>query len=215
VLANTDIVGKPWSILIPVTTVEALLPATSVHVPVTFCPAPSVDSVVGDDEEATPDNESAQLKLTVTGVLFQPEPFAKGELPPVMEGGVVSTFTGPNARVETFPAASMHFPVIVCPALEVSLAIVVFPIGYPEAIPLASAHWKARVTSRFVQLPAVYGPSGVIAVTEINGGVLSTLIALEVTAGVVSVTIPEPLLYAPVTCAVNVRLPSPLTGPQV
>ena len=93
--------------------------------------------------------------------------------------------------------------------------MVAFPIGYPDAIPLASAHWKARVTSRFVQLPAAYGPSGVVAATEIEGGVLSTVTAFEVTAAVVSVTVPEPLLYAPVACAVNVRVPSPLTGPQV
>ena len=35
-------------------------------------------TIIGEEEEATPDNESAHLKLTVTGVLFHPEEFAAG-----------------------------------------------------------------------------------------------------------------------------------------
>ncbi len=48
----------------------AELPALSVAVPVTDCPAPSL-SVVGEETLSNPESESLPLKLTVTSALYQ------------------------------------------------------------------------------------------------------------------------------------------------
>src|SRR5262249_3018253 len=48
---------------------DAVLPATSVAVPVTAWLAPWVLSVTGEGQVATPESASAQLKLTATEVL--------------------------------------------------------------------------------------------------------------------------------------------------
>ena len=54
----------------PLSDVLAELPAKSVQVPATVWSKPS-PRVVGDERLNTPDNESEQAKLTVTGLLFQ------------------------------------------------------------------------------------------------------------------------------------------------
>ena len=49
-------VGGVWSTLMPFSVVELELPAVSVALPVTDCPAPSFESVVGSAHVATPDS---------------------------------------------------------------------------------------------------------------------------------------------------------------
>lgn len=62
-----------------VTDVLAELPAASVAVRLTICPVPSAPRTTEDGHDATPDPLSAQLKLTVTSPLFQPDAFGGGE----------------------------------------------------------------------------------------------------------------------------------------
>ena len=52
--------------LIPLEAVATVLPARSVHVPVTDCAGPSVATVTGAATEATPDRASSQVNVTVT-----------------------------------------------------------------------------------------------------------------------------------------------------
>ena len=60
------------------TLVVAVLPALSTAVPVTTWLAPFVDTIVGPEQEAIPDEVSAHVKLTVTFELFQPLEFGAG-----------------------------------------------------------------------------------------------------------------------------------------
>jgi len=50
----------------------AVLPAVSVTLPVTTCPAPSVESVCGLEQLAIGRPPRVHVKLMVTGELFQP-----------------------------------------------------------------------------------------------------------------------------------------------
>src|SRR5512144_2485672 len=65
------IVGFVWS-MFTVAVSLAEFPALSYAVPVTVWLAPSLSSVVGSLQLATPDRASVHWKLTSTGVLFQP-----------------------------------------------------------------------------------------------------------------------------------------------
>ncbi len=97
--------------LIPFTVVEALLPALSVQVPVTDCPAPSVLSVVELGEELTPESASVHVKLTVTGPLFQTKALGSGLAEPEMTGGVLSILMPLIVKDAEFPARSVTVPV--------------------------------------------------------------------------------------------------------
>src|ERR1700690_312350 len=90
------------------TVTEVLLPAPSFAVPVTDWPAPwtSVTGVVG--QVATPETASEQVKLTVTGVLFQPAAFGAGVF--------VTPITAPRSSMITASA-----PVALLPALSVEM----------------------------------------------------------------------------------------------
>src|SRR5215212_3696703 len=66
------------------------LPALSIAVPLTVCPAPSPDNTWSAGQLAMPDSASAQVKCTVTGVLFHPFAFAAGESVAMIVGGSVS-----------------------------------------------------------------------------------------------------------------------------
>ena len=72
--------GGDWLARIPggvlsrlmVTIAEAVLPATSVTVPLTTCPAPSVETSCGTAHVATPERSSEHSNVTRTSALFQP-----------------------------------------------------------------------------------------------------------------------------------------------
>ncbi len=102
--------GDVLSTLTLPTVNDAVLPAMSVTEPVTDCAAPSLLSVVGALQNATPDRESAQLKLTVTFPLFQLLALGLGLLEPVIVGRVRSMFIGPMVVEATFPALSAQAP---------------------------------------------------------------------------------------------------------
>src|SRR4051794_36377551 len=85
--------GGVRSMLMSSTVVSVVLPALSTAVPVADWPALSFESVTGSEQPATPDSSSEQSKVTVTGVLFQPKPFAAGRRLPLMVGGIPSIFS--------------------------------------------------------------------------------------------------------------------------
>lgn len=107
-LAEAVITGGVLSTLIPLTVDVAELPAKSVQVPLTDCPAPSADRIVGAGglPAASPESLSAQVKLTVTFVLFQPFALGAGVREPVMLGGVLSILIPPSVAAAEFPAKS-------------------------------------------------------------------------------------------------------------
>jgi len=84
-----------------------LLPALSVAAPDDVLIA-SVVIVCDGAQVAIPDLESAQVKLTVTLVLFQPAAFGAGAAIAVIVGGVSSMLTV-AAVLLLFPAASVRF----------------------------------------------------------------------------------------------------------
>jgi hypothetical protein len=85
--------GRLNSRLIAGVVTVAVLPALSVTVPETVWLAPLAESTTGDGQFATPDNESAQAKVTVTFVVFQPSAFGAGEGVAVIVGAVSSMFS--------------------------------------------------------------------------------------------------------------------------
>src|SRR5262249_46216486 len=85
-----------------VTLADALLPARSVAVPLTTCPAPSAVTVTGCGQLAMPDPSSLQVKVTVTSVLFQPAALGGGAALALMLGGVVSALTN-TSRMKPLP----------------------------------------------------------------------------------------------------------------
>src|SRR5262245_61605979 len=105
-------VGLVKSMLMPETVVPALLPATSVAVPLTDWPAPSPLSVVGPETPARPERASLALKLTVTGPLFQPKPLAAGARAPLIDGGVASIRMDRELELGLVPLLSVAVAVI-------------------------------------------------------------------------------------------------------
>jgi hypothetical protein len=91
------------------TRVVAEFPATSETVPLMICPTPSVVTVCGGGQLTTPDKLSEQVKVTVTGVLFQPVAEASGDCVAVIVGGVKSKLTLTQA-VAGSPAVSKALP---------------------------------------------------------------------------------------------------------
>src|SRR6266849_4190689 len=108
-LAEAIITGAVLSMLIPLTVDVAELPATSMQVPLTDCPAPSAERTVGAGGllGAKPERVSAHAKLIVTLVLFQPLAFAAGERAPVIIGDVLSSLMVTVFAVSMLPALSV------------------------------------------------------------------------------------------------------------
>jgi hypothetical protein len=61
---------------------------------------------------------SEHVKLTVTFVLFQPDPFAAGVRDPVITGFVLSILTLMVVALLTFPALSVHVPLTLVPVVS-------------------------------------------------------------------------------------------------
>src|SRR3989442_21364 len=81
--------------MLSVTDTLAWFPATSTAVPLTTCPAPSVLTVTGSGQRATPLMASVHVKLTLTSVLFQPVALAVGLTDAMIIGG---GFSPPGMR---------------------------------------------------------------------------------------------------------------------
>src|SRR5438477_75069 len=103
-------VGAVLSMLMLETMNDALLPARSIAVPVTCCPAPSLN-IVGLETLNSPDSASPPAKLTVTFALYQLLGFALRSGEPVMFGAVLSMFTPETVAVDVLPARSVTLKV--------------------------------------------------------------------------------------------------------
>src|SRR5918993_1364028 len=81
--------------------------------------APLAERTTGSGQVATPDRASAQVKVTVTGPLYQPlavlVPLVTA---PVMVGAVLSSFTVTES-VPLLPAVSLDVPLTTWPAVSV------------------------------------------------------------------------------------------------
>jgi hypothetical protein len=91
------------------TDVLATLPALSMAVPETDWLTPSVVTVCGGGQVATPEDESVQLNVTVGLLLFQPAAFGTGDTTAVIAGDVWSTLTVTEV-LAVFPATSVAVP---------------------------------------------------------------------------------------------------------
>jgi hypothetical protein len=105
-----EIAGGVLSRLI-VAEAEDTFPATSTAVPAITWLEPSVLTVAGGVQVATPDRESAQENVTVTFELFQELEFAAGEALAAIVGAVLSIFTV-ILVLAVLPALSVAVPEI-------------------------------------------------------------------------------------------------------
>src|SRR5579859_1273808 len=106
-----EITGGVLSIL-TMAVVLALFPALSTAVPVTVWLAPSLVNDTGALHEATPDSASAQLKLTVTEVLFQFAVFGGGATCGTTVGAVLSKLAVTDMEAE-LPTRSIAVPLTI------------------------------------------------------------------------------------------------------
>jgi len=174
------------------TEVLAVFPALSVAVPLTAWLAPSVETVTGEGQTATPLTESAQLNVTTTAALSQPFAFGAGARLPDRVGGLLSRLTLTDA-VAVFPALSRAVPEITWFAPSV----VTWTGAGQTSTPLPpSTQENVTVISVLFQ-PAASGTG--VAVAVILGGVLSLLTVTEMLAllPALSVAVPEMTWPAP------------------
>ena len=87
-----------------------MFPARSVTSPVIDNPKPSPDGAAGGEQYATPESESAHVKLTVAVLFTQPFAFGEGLRTPVIVGGVTSMFRLASVVLAVFPARSVQVP---------------------------------------------------------------------------------------------------------
>src|SRR2546428_641858 len=155
-----------------VTDLVAWLPATSTAALLITCPAPSVVTVTGAGQRATPLVASAHVKVTVAFPLFHPAPFAAGVTATSTTGGVLSMLSVTDA-VGWLPATSTAVPLTTCPAPS---AVTVTGSGQLAILLVASPHVKLTRTSVLFQ-PAAFAGGLTTALTA--GGVLSMLSVTE------------------------------------
>ena len=113
---TTGSAGAVWSTF---TVDEAVVmsPARSFAVPVSTSAAPSSMPVdCGGEHVATPDTESVQVNVAVTGELFQFAAFDVGATATVICGGVVSIFRVTVALPPSDPVTSITWVPLVRPA---------------------------------------------------------------------------------------------------
>ena len=158
--------------MLSVTLATAVLPALSVAVPVTTCPAPSVVTTRGAGHEAIPERSSAQTNVTVAFPFSHPAAVGSGATVAEIVGTVLSMF-------------SVTLATAVLPALSV-------------AVPLTTWPWPSVLTSREGGHVAIPDPESLHAKltwtsVRFQPAALATGDALAVmVGGVVSVTAPAP-----------------------
>src|SRR5207245_2045369 len=164
---------------------SAALPATSTQLPVLLTEAFSTSAVkvcpatvfVSRPDCTAP--ASAQVKFTVTSVLFQPLPLAAGVRPPVMTGLVLSTLTVTLAIALVLPALSVHVPLTSVPLVSVVTLLPVVQLSTPLCtVPASPPLVKLTETSVLFQPLAL--AAGVRTAVGGLGGVLSILMPLTV-----------------------------------
>src|SRR5207247_642969 len=91
---------------------------------------------------------SAQVKFTVTSVLFQPLALAAGVRPPVIAGLVLSIFTVTLAIALVLPALSVHVPLTSVPLVSAVRPLPVVQLSIPLLIvPASPLSLKVTATS--------------------------------------------------------------------
>src|SRR5438477_322564 len=206
--------GGVLSMLMPLTVEEsAALPALSRQLPVlvteAFCTS-AVNVCPATLLVSRPDSTapvSAQVKFTVTSVLFQPLPLAAGVRPPVITGLVLSIFTVTLAIALVLPALSVHVPLTSVPLVS---AVRPLPVVQPSIplliVPASPLSLKVTATSVLFQ-PLTLAAGALTAVGGL-GGVLSILLSLtlEESAALPALSWQLPVLVTEAFCtsAVNV-----------
>src|SRR3954447_1820124 len=179
----------------PPTVAVAVLPARSVTVPDAVL-VPLADSTTGSGQAATPESPSAQVKLTVTGPVYQPLALLVPlVMAPAMVGAVLSSLTVTES-VPTLPAVSFAVPVTVVPAVSAATVTGALMAATPEP---ASSSLAAKVTVvALLFQAAAFGCGETLCVTA--GAMLShfraTVLrgsALPATSTAQYDTVPEPL----------------------
>src|SRR5437667_177571 len=178
--------GGVLSMLMPLTVEEsAALPALSRQLPVlvteAFCTS-AVNVCPATVFVSRPDSTapvSAQVKFTVTSVLFQPLPLAAGVRPPVIAGLVLSIFTVTLAVALVLPALSVHVPLTSVPLVSAVRPLPVVQLSTPLCtVPASPPLVKLTETSVLFQPLAL--AAGVRTAVGGLGGVLSILMPLTV-----------------------------------
>src|SRR5881628_1715470 len=106
----TDSTGAVLSMLMLDTISVALFPARSVTSPVTEIPNPSPGGTAKEEQYATPDRKSEQVKLTIAVLLTHPFELGDKMRKPTMIRAVKSMFTFVWDVVTEFPALSVQNP---------------------------------------------------------------------------------------------------------
>jgi hypothetical protein len=144
-----------------------------------------VEINIEDGQVATPDNESLQVKLTVTGLVSQPLEFGAGEIFGIIVGGVLSSLITtvavavPPAASVTVPLTGMFEPCVVTTVGEGQVTI-----GAPPAVQV-----KLTVTGLLFH-PAEFGEGATSGVMV--GGVFEmfSVICAEAVFPATSVAVP-------------------------
>src|SRR5439155_3441118 len=146
---------------------DAVLPALSTAEPETTCPAPSVLTATGEGHAAIPEPPSEQVKLTVTGALFQPFVFGGADRVAVMPGALLSIFSV-TLVLAVFPALFTAMPETTWPAPSVLTATGEGHVAMPE---LLSEQVKVTVTAVLFQpLEFAAGAATALIVGTDGGG---------------------------------------------
>src|SRR5580765_2020507 len=203
------IVGGARSIF-SLTSVEAVLPAVSVAAPVTTWFAPSLDTVCGGAQNATPERSSPHSKLTWTSVLFQPLAFAAGLGSARIVGGVLSRLTTTLAEA-VLPARSLT---AASTGWFVRSVEIVCDPGHCTTPEPGSAQPNDTVTSLLCQ-PASFGSAE--SSERIVGAAVSmfTVTSADAVFPARSVVVPLTMRFAPfsvtVTGSEHTSMPEPVS----
>src|SRR5438445_3896276 len=135
--------------LIPETVVLVLLPALSVAVPLDDWPLPSA-SVASAAQLWIPESVSAQLKCTVTSLLYQPAALGEVVAAPLIVGAVLSMLIPETVVLVLLPALSVAVPVADWAAPAALRVIGLVPLAIPERtseqrkLEVGRALWRER-----------------------------------------------------------------------
>jgi hypothetical protein len=172
----------------------SVFPATSVQLPAAGWLGPSVVIVMGAVQNAIPELASVPVNVTVTFVLFQPLPFALGDLVPVVLGAAASRLT----RTDEFVVP----PVLVAEHETVEPAAEVFVLKLVGQPVVLTADCASTMFQLIVMVPR-HHPAlpGILQLKEgeIVGAELSTTMrfpsSLPVMDGLL-ITLTDPLLIS-------------------
>ena len=139
-----------------------------------------------------PDNESLQVKLTVTGLVSHPLEFGAGEMFGITVGGVLSSLITTLA-VAVAPAASVTVPAtgMLAPSVEMICGKGQMVIGAPPGL-------QVKLTVTFVLFqPAAFGGGATTAMICGRVSEMFTVNCVEAVLPATSVAVPRTIWLAP------------------